>query len=354
MNKKIIATLLTSVCLMGTASAIYETAPQTVQAAVKGKVQVKGNKKVRLYTSKGKKSKYYAVAKRTYSYSAQKYLKIGKKKHLAYKIGNNFHWLLAKNAKKVKQTAPVANYQVAAFKMPSGYTRTSLLDAYKGKPSAKFIQACMQGMQENDFSRVSSGESKNDQRMINPAALSSSDQKELAEFSLRLINSARSQLGLKPWIYSSGVEQLADSIAQEYEQNGKSIKDGDHYVAGIVRACKKHGLELNDNYVEDMAGFTINKKTMSMAEMKRNIYFGLKQMIFGFAGAGENQRNDKSLYREWEHAGDLFNTQGSRHDGDYNYYGFSISKTGNIYSMHFISVPSFVVNSSEYNKNFKI
>lgn len=54
MNKKIIATLLTSVCLMGTASAIYETAPQTVQAAVKGKVQVKGNKKVRLYTSKEK------------------------------------------------------------------------------------------------------------------------------------------------------------------------------------------------------------------------------------------------------------------------------------------------------------
>ena len=33
----------------------------------------------------------------------------------------------------------------------------------------------------------------------------------------------------------------------------------------------------------------VKEKIMSMAEMKRNIYFGLKQMIFGFAGAGENR-----------------------------------------------------------------
>lgn len=48
MKQKLIVTLLTSVCLMGTASVIHETTPQTVQAAVKGKVQVKGTKKVRL------------------------------------------------------------------------------------------------------------------------------------------------------------------------------------------------------------------------------------------------------------------------------------------------------------------
>lgn len=102
-----------------------------------------------------------------------------------------------------------------------------------------------------------------------------------------------------------------------------------------------------------MAGFTINKTTMPMGEMKRNVYFGLKQMIFGFAGSGEDERKNKSLYREWEHAGDLFNTQGSSHDGDHNYYGFSISKTGKIYSMHFISVPTFIVESEKYNTNFR-
>ena len=124
-------------------------------------------------------------------------------------------------------------------------------------------------------------------------------------------------------------------------------------MEGIVKACQKHGLELDDNYVEDMAGFTINKTTMPMGEMKRNVYFGLKQMIFGFAGSGEDERKNKSLYREWEHAGDLFNTQGSSHDGDHNYYGFSISKTGKIYSMHFISVPTFIVGSEKYNTNFR-
>ena len=42
-------TLLASVCLLTSAAAVTENVtPQTVQAAIKGKVQVKGNKKVRL------------------------------------------------------------------------------------------------------------------------------------------------------------------------------------------------------------------------------------------------------------------------------------------------------------------
>lgn len=56
MFKKIMMTLLASVCLLTSATAVTEYAtPQTVQAATKGKVQVKGSKKVRLYTSKGKR-----------------------------------------------------------------------------------------------------------------------------------------------------------------------------------------------------------------------------------------------------------------------------------------------------------
>lgn len=346
-------TLLASVCLLGSTTVITEsTNTQTVQAATIGKIQVKGNKKVRLYTSKGKRTNYYAYAGSKYSYSAKKYLKIGKKKYLAYKLSANSYWLLAKNAKVVQSSAKTI-YSKAAIILPSGYTRSALLKAYMGNPSSAFINASMKGMEINDFSRVVAGESKEDEKMIDPANLSASDQKTLAEFSLRVINSARKQLGLRSWVYSTGAQKLADDIAQEYQDNGRSIKDNGHYVAGIVRACKNNGLKLDDNYVEDMAGFTINKKKMSLGEMKRDIYFGLKQMIFGFAGSGENQRGDKNLYREWEHAGDLFNTQGSSHDGDYNYYGFSISRTGNIYSMHYISVPSFIVDSSEYNATFK-
>ena len=70
MRKKMMVTLLTSVCLMGPVSMLTQTHPQVVQAASKGKLRVKGNKKVRLYTNRGKKSKYYAYTSRTYSYSA--------------------------------------------------------------------------------------------------------------------------------------------------------------------------------------------------------------------------------------------------------------------------------------------
>ena len=347
-------TLLASVCLLTSATAVTEYATlQTVQAAIKGKVQVKGSKKVRLYTSKGKKTNYYVYAGRKYSYSKKGYIRIGKKKYSAYKLNANSYWILAKNVKTVSSTSSTPNYTIASVKMPSGYTLSALLEAYKGSPSPEFVKASMEGMNINEFSRTAVGESKDDEKIIDPAHLSANDKKELAEFSLRVINSAREQLGLRPWVYSEGTQKLADDVAKEYQDHGHSIKDNGHYVAGIVRACKKNGLNLDDNYVEDMAGFTINKKTMPMGEMKRDIYFSLKQMIFGFAGAGEAQRGDRNLYREWEHAGDIFNTQGSRHDGDYNYYGFSISRTGNIYSMHFISVPSFIVDSKEFNNSFR-
>lgn len=355
MSKKIMMALLASVCLLTSATAVTEYATlQTVQAATKGKVQVKGSKKVRLCTSKGKKTNYYVYAGRKYSYSQKGYIRIGKKKYSAYKLNANSYWILAKNVKTVKNTAPATNlYAQAAIRMPSGYTLSALLDAYKGSPSPEFVKASMEGMEINNFSRIVAGESKDDDKMIDPDHLSANDKKELAEFSLRVINSAREQLGLRPWVYSEGTQKLADDVAKEYQDHGHSIKDNGHYVAGIVRACKKNGLNLDDNYVEDLAGFTINKKTMPMGEMKRDIYFGLKQMIFGFAGAGEAQRGDRNLYREWEHAGDVFNTQGSRYDGDYNYYGFSISRIGNIYSMHFISVPSFIVDSKEFNNSFR-
>lgn len=354
MSKKIFTKLLTSICLMGPISTTIQITPQVVQAA-SNKVQVKGSKKIRLYNSKGKKTKYYAYSGKRYAYSTKKKLKISKKTYLAYKLNANSYWLLAKNAKVVKNTTLTVptSYSQATIKLPSGYTLSGLLEAYKGAPSESFIDASMKGMEINNFSRVAKGESSRDKRVINPSKLTASDQKELTEFALKIINSAREQLGLHPWIYSSGTQQLANDIAKEYQDNGRSISDGDHYISGIVRACKKNGLDLDNNYVEDMAGFSIKKTTMPMGEMKKDIYFGLKQMIFGFTGAGESTRNNKSLYREWEHAGDLFNTQDSVHDGDYNYYGFSISKTGNTYSMHFISVPNFVVESSKYNVGFK-
>ncbi|QJD73105.1 SEC10/PgrA surface exclusion domain-containing protein [Lactobacillus acetotolerans] len=349
---KLITAILSVTLLFSGAVALEETnQPQTVQAAAKklGSVTVKGKKKVRLYKSTGKHSKYHASPKKKYSYTAKKHLKIGKKKLLAYKIGNDSHWILSKNVKVTKKIS----YKSASIKMPRGYTRSALLKAYQGKPSADFVKASMKGMNDNTFSRTKTAESKNDNdTIIDPTNLTTAQSSELTSYTLRLINEARSDLNLKPWLGSRGTQKLAQDIANEYTKNGRSIKDG-HYVAGIVHACKANGLNLNDNYVEDMAGFYNPKQTMTMTEMKKNVYFGLKQMLFGYVGSGEGQRNNKKYYREWEHAGDLFNTQGSLHDGDHNYFGFSISKANNIYSMHYISVPTFIVKSSKYNISFR-
>lgn len=254
------------------------------------------------------------------------------------------------------ETAQAASHKTRKAKLvlPKGYTKQALLKAYKGKPSKSFIKASMKGMQVNSFSRNSLPESlKDNKKLVKPNKLTAAQREELADYSLRLINQVRDQLDLPAWKASEGTMKLAQDIADEYTKHKFGIQNGNHYVAGIVRACKKNGLNLDDNYVEDMAGFSESKSKLSMTTLKKNIYFGLKQMIFGYVGSGEKYRTNPKLYREWEHAGDLFNTQGSKHDGDFNYFGFSISKVRNVYSLHFISVPDFVVKSDTYNKDFK-
>ncbi len=54
------------------------------------------------------------------------------------------------------QTVQAASkkYVKAKMKLPKGYTRSALLKAYQGKPSASFIKASMKGMKDNDFSRI--------------------------------------------------------------------------------------------------------------------------------------------------------------------------------------------------------
>ena len=323
---------------------------QVAAATIKGYVKVKKQKKVRLYKISGKHSNFYAKAKYSYPYSAKK--KIGKKKRSAYKIGNNSHWILAKDVKVVKKSSPKV-YNQAKLKLPKGYTKSQLLLAYQGKPTKNFVNASMQGMKANDFSRLKVSESKaDDLTQVDLNQLTPKQIGDLTAFSLRLINEARNDLNLSPWVESNGTGKLAADIALEYSENNKTIKDS-HYVPGIVRACHANGLNLDDNFVEDMAGFYNISQTMSMTELKKSVYFGLKQMIFGYVGSGEEGRSNRSYYQEWEHAGDLFNTQGSLHDGDYNYYGFSISHNDNVCSLHFISVPTYVVNSKKYNKGFK-
>lgn len=63
-------------------------------------------------------------------------------------------------------------------------------------------------------------------------------------------------------------------------------------------------------------------------------------MMFGYRYANMSKIKQLSQYTEWEHAGDLMNTQGGKYDGDWDYYGFNVSYTNGTYSMHYIGVPS--------------
>lgn len=350
-KKKFITILLASVMLTTGIGAISTAQPKTVQAAARRYVAVRGKKRVRLYQANGRRTNAYAYPGKKYLYHGQKRIKVGKRYYAAYQLSSN-RYLLRKNALIVVPAKQAKKkHQEARITLPQGYTRSRLLAAYQGRPRKAFVKASMRGMKKNRF-RYSEN-ARDDRTYLDPAHLTNAQAREITAFSLRIINGARSQLNLPEWRYSEDTQQLANDIAQEYTEHGRGIQNGDHYVAGIVRACKKNGLELNDNYVEDMAGFHENKRRMSMTELKSDVYFGLKQMIFGYAGSSERGTNLRSNYREWQHAGDLFNTQGSRHDGDFDYYGFSISRTGNNYSFHYIGVPSFIVNSVKYNKSFR-
>ncbi|MEB3363465.1 SEC10/PgrA surface exclusion domain-containing protein [Lactobacillus sp. R2/2] len=187
---------------------------------------------------------------------------------MAYKIGNNSHWILAKDVKVIKKSTKRV-YTKAKMVLPSGYTKTELLSAYQGKPSKSFIDASMQGMKINDFSRLKVSESKaDDETQVDLGQLTPQQIGDLTAFSLRLINEARNDLNLAPWVASGGTGKLAADIALEYSKNNKTIKDS-HYVPGIVRACNANGLKLDDNFVEDMAGFYNPNSTMTMTELKR-------------------------------------------------------------------------------------
>ncbi|MBI0121977.1 SEC10/PgrA surface exclusion domain-containing protein [Lactobacillus sp. M0398] len=231
-------------------------------------------------------------------------------------------------------------YSLATIKLPAGYTYDRLTNAYENKPSKEFIQACMLGVKQNEFKHSESA--SDDKTKIDPTKMTRKQSDEITSYTLRLINEARSYLNLKPWIKSEGTQRIADDIAQEYTKNKKSVFDpGDHYIEGIVRAAKKNGLNIDNNYIEDLTGFESTKK-MTISELKSEIYDGLIEMIFGYDGGDYSK---KSCYTEWLHAGNLLSNAGheiNEHD-EYSYFGLSISRRGDEYSVHYIGISSFFV-----------
>ncbi|RHW54094.1 SEC10/PgrA surface exclusion domain-containing protein, partial [Lactobacillus bombicola] len=244
------------------------------------------------------------------------------------------------------------NVHPASIKLPSGYTRDRLAAAYMaGYPSATnvdsdFVKVCKQGMENNTFDSSNDIDQAGDDTIsVDPTNLTKDQQAEISSFALRLINGARADLGLKPWISSTGTQKLANDIATEYTSDQWSGYANGHDVKGIIRAAKKNGLNIDDQYIEDLyslCGVTIT----TMSELKKVVYQGLTMMIFGGVNASTNPNNPQNC--EWHHAGNLLGTMGNhRFDDEDFYFGISISKTSNKeYDIHYINVSSYFINGS--------
>lgn len=128
--------------------------------------------------------------------------------------------------------------QAASITLPAGYTKSAIIKWNQtGKASKALIDASKKGMKENTNSDAGS-----DNTLVNVTKLTASQQKELSQYTLSLINSARHQLGKQGWTYKRGALRFANRVANEYYSHNRSCWDADHYVTGIERAAKASGL----------------------------------------------------------------------------------------------------------------
>lgn len=241
--------------------------------------------------------------------------------------------------------------------VPKGYT-TDLIEDWCDSPNSKKLtrklkRLSRRGMLSNKFY----DRRKADKRKVNLANLSNRDQYELSQYSLTLINSIRTQLGLPKFTYTASAQNFANDIARAYNEDNWSDYRG-HDISAINRVAKQHGLTKNDNEYEDMGGFdiTTGHQYATIYQIKQNIYYNIKQAAFGGFWYHNNQESDKynlNYYTEWNHANDLFT-------GDYSQeFALSLSyliqdptnKVNKITSSHYIHVdPENIEKKSLYEK----
>lgn len=238
-----------------------------------------------------------------------------------------------------------------------GYTKANVLKANTGKLSrsakAKLVRGSMAGMKDNDHF---TDNDSSDNRVVTVTNLSQSDKEEISRYALAVINSARSQMGKRSWTYSRSAVRFADIVAKNYNRDNMSVWDSNHDVAGIKRAAKTCGLNHKAGQVyEDEAGLPIsdqwNGNKRSMKALKEQVYFNIKQMLFG--GFSGNNVNDASAYFEWEHAGDLLGLRSAKgYDASTKQFGVSFSSLdGRHISVHMLGVAKrYIQNYKKFNK----
>lgn len=229
--------------------------------------------------------------------------------------------------------------------VPKGYT-ADLIEDWCNNPNNthvthKLQYLSRQGMISNRFY----DQMINDNRKVDLNNLSSSDQYELSQYALTLINSIRTQLGLPEFTYTASAQNFANDIAKVYNEDNWSDYEL-HDVSAINNVAKMHGLtHAGDNEYEDIAGFdmTTGHQYATIYQIKQGIYYNIKQFAFGgfrYHNWKESDKQNLNYYTEWYHAYDLFT-------GDYSQeFALSLSyliqdptnKVNKITSSHYIHV----------------
>ena len=241
---------------------------------------------------------------------------------------------MPQNVKPIKTSVVHASSRAEQTRIivPKGYT-ADLIEDWKDDPNnahvtRKLKRLSRQGMINNRFY----DQTINDNRKVDLNNLSSSDQYELSQYALTLINSIRTQLGLPKFVYTASAQSFANDIAKAYNEDNWSNYQS-HDISAINRVAKQHGLTQNDNEYEDMGGFdiTTGHQYATIYQIKQNIYYNIKQAAFGGFKYHNGQESDKynlNYYTEWNHANDLFT-------GDY--------------SQEFAFSPSYLSQEPKYN-----
>ena len=253
------------------------------------------------------------------------------------------------------------NYAENTIVIPKDYTWEKVSKADK-EPIDENLRALdrasSEGMKTNRFK----SESKNDdEEIIDLNKLTKDQNIKLTNFFIKLLNSARTQLGLKEIYADPKNQKLANDIAAIYLRDRKfglvtDTEPTGHYVKGISEAAKKNGLNIEDNYIEDLsmnlqtAGPSdIYKEKTSITQAKQFIYDGIVGMLFGGTTG-----NDGTIMEgtEYHHARSLLYPTNITGAASFH-YGVPENGIGAGYGevvTHFILIADFAIQNSDINK----
>lgn len=166
---------------------------------------------------------------------------------------------------------------------------------------------------------------------------------EISQFTAELINQIRSQMGTGEVVVTPSALEFADKVAREYKNDNWSwdLMNRYHHDAwGINRVAREYGLVTTSSeqeqegiqYYENAYIWKANTSQMSVADMKRDIYFSLVEFMYnGY---------------EWVHAKSI---SGLNTGSQKNYLGVDFSMENDITVSHFTMVSEDQVKYASKN-----